>query len=108
MELEKYRAFKQMQLNGLALEHVNLEVEESKVCRLEHNKILDHVKRDTDIDDTISIIGRDTKFNSKYSSQTSGVREIEGYDKHKFSVTYQISLVHSQGKDQSGVHFMTN
>ena len=108
MELEEYRAFKQVQLNGLACERLNLEAEESKVRLLEHNEIFEHIKRDIGIGDTVSIIGRYTKLNSKYSSLTSGVREIDGYDKHKFGVVYLISLINSQGKDQIRVHFTTD
>ena len=108
VELEEYRAFKQVQLNGLARERLNLEAEERKVRGLEADEILDHIRRDIDIGDTVSIIGRYTKFNSKYPSQTSGVRDIDGYNKHKFGVVYQISLVNSQGKEQTRVHFTTD
>ena len=108
VELEEYRAFKQVQLNGLARERSNLKAEERKIHGLEVNEILDHIKRDIDIGDTVSIIGRYTKFKSKHSSQTSGVREIDGYNKHKFGVVYLISLVNCQGNDQTRVHFTTD
>ena len=54
VELEEYRALKQVALNELAREHFNLEAEERKIRGLEVNEILDHIKRDIDIGDTIS------------------------------------------------------
>ena len=82
--LAEYIAYKIVELNEIAAEGLQLQVEEKKVRMLGRVDTLDHILQYIDIGATVSIVGCFTKYRVNQPSPPICVREVEENNKHKF------------------------
>ena len=73
-----------------------------------NEEVLEHINRNIEVGDTVSILGRYTKYRTNQGIHTDKVQDIEGYDKHTFGVVYRLASVKNHTKYTTRIYFITD
>ena len=73
-----------------------------------NEEVLEHINRNIEVVDTVSILGRYTKYRTNQGIHTDKVRDIEGYDKHTFGVVFKLIRVKRLTTYTTRIYFITD